>query len=246
MSGGDLEFDTLNKELIPLIDQYKNLQRVYLEAINDGGCFITIKGNCEHDKIRTDHPYFLENLSGDDNSGECRKKQRDWQKRCNNNDVKSIFLKKGSDDIIDKTETIRNQLNTLSKLIIDKFNQLQTIVEKTENVNPYDKEAATKHILGNIKTLLDEKDKMIKIKPANFGSSKKKLDSTYLKYIFWVCLVVLLICVIYVISVNSDNLLILIIKLVVVMISLYYAYSNLRIFYIVIFIIVILAIFFNI
>jgi len=246
MADNNMEFQTLNKELIPLIHQYKNLQSVYLKSINNGGCFISINGPCEHDTIKSDHPYFLENLSGDDNSGECRKKQSEWQKRCNNNDVKSIFLKHDSSDIIERTEPIRNQLDSIGKLIIDKFNQLQTIVEQTESINTDDKEKATKHILGNIKTLLDENNKMVKIIPANYESSKKRLDSSYLKYVFWICLVILMICVIYVISSNSDNLITLFIKLLLIVISLYYAYSNLRIFYLVIFLIVILSIFFNI
>ena len=237
-----LEFDTLNHELIPLLDQYKNLQKVYMKAVNNGGCYITIDGPCDGDKIKTDHPYFFHHESENTNKM-CKSKQTEWQKTCNNRNVTSIFISKD----VSKTLPIKDQLNALNKLIINKFNQMQSISDDIKNTDmkSSDKKAIRDDALKNIKTLLDDKKKFVAVKPANTENSKTILNSSYIKYVFWLCLVILVLSILYFIIFNNQNIIGIIIKLFFIMIGLYYSYTNIQILYIIIFIILILAIFFG-
>ena len=241
----NLEFDTLNKELIPLIDQYKQAQDVYQNAINDGGCFLTINGSCKKEPILSNHPFFQEEGEKSKTLEDCFKKQEKLQKICNNKNIDSIFIDQNNHDLINSTAPILQQLNMMNTLIIDKFNQIQKLNQNNKTLKFGEKLTREREVGKQIDKLLDQKRKLKYIHPELDESSDLKLNTNYIKFVFWVSLVILGIGLFFIIYGKSENYLLNIIKFVLVVIGLYFTYNNhFMLLYIVIFGIIIYSIFF--
>lgn len=188
-----LEFEKLNKQLNPLIYYYKNLQKVYLMAVNKGGCFITIDGNCNGDPSKSRHPYFYDLLQQDSLEA-CRQSRDNWSETCQNNSIDFIYTNSKTNNIYNKTEGIRLQLDKINNKIITILEKMKKVVKHMETFEDESLYENTK------KTLLSDIDKMMTLRKklsSNSNNSNKSLYkevySNYSKYIYSLCLVIFLI-----------------------------------------------------
>ena len=200
------DFETLNKELIPLIHQYKKLQNTYIQAVNNGGCYININGNCAGDIIKNNSPYFNDPLHNNSIKN-CYKRKQHWQQLCSNDNINSIHISKSNKNIIKKTMPIMKQLDSLNVLIIHKLEIMQKSVTKMKTFEEKNIYGETKRTLQrDINKLMGVRKKMTLISSKPDNSIIYKLNTNYLKYIFSLCLVIFCTAVLYY-SLQTDNIL---------------------------------------
>ena len=185
-------FEKLNNELIPLIHKYKKLQETYINAVNNGGCYISIEGNCSDHALKTNHPYFNDPLQNN-SLNNCLEQQEQWKHKCSNNNIDSIYIDSSKKNILEKTNPIRKQLGSINVLIINKLKRMKKIVNEMDTFEK-------KNIFGkNKKTLMRDIDELTKERMNMQDISNepnynliKKANSNYLKYLFSLCLVIFL------------------------------------------------------